>query len=147
MPARCHIQVADYMEQGGGGANVLKLSTDPLWYLAGVIGHGVEACLLKALLISASDIHRVSIEEHKDQDSFTPDVGVAPPVVYRANENRDVARLASATLRFAHLVDPVEFPCAEPEQHAGAARHVILAPLHDPNDSARIQADDVEGVA
>ena len=84
------------MEQGGGGANVLKLSTNPLWYQPMALDHGVLACLLKALLVSASDIHRVSIEEHKDQDSFTPDVGVAPPVVYRANENRDVARLARA---------------------------------------------------
>ena len=126
MPARCHIQVADYMEQGGGGANVLKLSTNPLWYIPMALDHGVLACLLKALLVSASDIHRVGIEEHKDQDSVPPDVGVAPPVVYGANENRDVARLASSALRFALFVDPVEFPVAEPEQDADAARRVIV---------------------
>ena len=100
-------------------------------------------------------VHRVGIEEHKYQDSVPPDVGVAPPVVYRANENRDVARLASSTLRFAHFVDPVEFHCAEPEQDADAARHAIavhvprllLAPLHGPYDSAGVQADDVKCVA
>ena len=37
--ARCHMQVADYMEQGGGGANALKLPTNPLWYIPMALVH------------------------------------------------------------------------------------------------------------